>query len=486
VIFEVVDDYGNVKDSTVEFSENWVRNKLLGHTPPAPHAVSTPSYAPESRHMSFTMTTDTDYSPQNHNLALPPIRSHVDYNERLDLPSLSKSLSGLHTPEDGSRSPSPMSSFSDGRYYPSSLHPGVRQAYSLPGRTAYPSSSQDDLFPTRGRVLTLEHGLPRTAASLRSTSRPRTIHALHHHPYSQAQAQAMGSSSVSSIRSRPPSPPSVNTHSHSRSHSGIGPTPLITSEFALRGGGTQEKTPLSNGASPSLGSAGGQQRFPSHVPNVPSSIVAWDAPSRGWILKVQHDSGFRTLPCQGGGLVCWRRELDEWECRSAQHEVGRAVWNRHLSRWELHLPSDEDVDASLHLTRHAVFPTHVPSFEGICSYDSEHLLAWVFTPSPEAEAQLPVSPCTIVWSVGRKQWSLLPRSQQDADITWSHEDQSWHFNMQTPSGFLKGSRDTSPRPSSAPHHNALPQMIIPPPSPIQSIQSPRSAAHPVSSACSSF
>lgn len=482
VIFEVVDDYGNVKDSTVEFSENWVRNKLLGHTPPAPHAVPTPTYAPESRHMSFTMTADTDYSPQNHTLALPPIRSHVDYNERLDLPSLSKSLSGLHTPEDGSRSPSPMSNFSDGRYYPSSLHPGIRQSYSLPGRIAYPSSSQDDLFPTRGRVLTLEHGLPRTATSLRSTSRPRTNHALHHHPYSQA----MASSSVSSIRSRPPSPPSVNTHSHSRSHSGIGPTPLITSEFALRGG-AQEKTPLSNGASPS---AGAQQRFPSHVPNVPSSVVAWDAHSRGWILKLQHDSSFRTLPCKGGGLVCWRKELDEWECRSAQHEIGRAIWNRHLSRWELHLPSEEDVDASVaspHLARHAIFPTHLPSFEGTCSYDSEHLHAWVFTPSPDAEAQLPVSPCTIVWSIGRKQWSLLPQSPHDADISWSHEDQLWHFNMQTSSGggYLKGSRNTSPRPSSAPHHNALPPMIIPP-SPVQSIQSPCSTARPISSASSSF
>jgi len=488
VIFEVVDDYGNVKDSTVEFSENWVRNKLLGHTvvansPPAPHVVPTPSYAPESRHTSFAMTADTDYSPQNHTLALPPIRSHVDYNERLDLPSLSKSLSGFHTPEDGSRSPSPMSNFSDGRYHPSSLHPNMRQSYSLPGRTGYPSSSQDDLFPTRGRVLTLEHGLPRTAASLRSTSRPRTNHALHHHPYSQA----MASSSVSSIRSRPPTPPSVNIHSHSRSHSGIGPTPLITSEFALRGG-APEKTPVSNGASPSLASAGGQQRFPSHVPNVPSSIVAWDAHSRGWILKVQHDSGFRSLPCQGGGSVCWHRELDEWECRPVQREVGRAIWNRHISRWELRLPSDEDMEASVAYSRHAVFPSHLPSFEGTCSYDSEHLRAWVFTPSPKAESQLPVSPCTIVWSIGRKQWSLLPQSPQDADISWSHEDQSWHFNMQTINGgdSLKVSRNTSPRPSSAPHHNALPPMIIPPPSPIQSIQSPRSAPRPISSTSSSF
>lgn len=494
VIFEVVDDFGNVKDSTVEFSENWVRNKLLGHAvlanaSPAPHhALPHPSYVPESRHMSSAMNTDFDYSPQNHTLALPPIRSNVDYNERLDLPSLSKSLSGLHTPEDGSRSPSPMSNFSDGRYYPGSLPPSIRQSYSLPGRTGYPSTSQDDLFPTRGRVLTLEHGLPRTATSLRSTSRPRTNHTLHHHPYSQA----MASSSVSSIRSRPPTPPSVNSHSHShsRSHSGVGPTPLITSEFALRGGAQEKTTPLSNGASPSLASAGGQQRFPSHVPNVPSSIVAWDAHSRGWVLKVQSDSGFRTLPCQGGGLVCWHRDLDEWECRSSQQEIGKAIWNRHIGRWEFLLPSEEDVDAFLstpHLARHAVFPTHFPSFEGVCAYDSEHLHAWVYAPSPEAESQLPISPCTIVWSVSRKQWSLLPRTPQDADITWSYEDQSWHFNMQTSggSGYLKSSRDGSPRPSSAPHHNTLPPMIIPPTSPIQAIQSPRSAVRPTS-ASSSF
>jgi hypothetical protein len=112
--------------------------------------------------------------------------------------------------------------------------------------------------------------------------------------------------------------------------------------------------------------------------------------------------------------------------------------------------------------------------------------AWVYTPSPEAELQLPVSPCTIIWSTGRKQWSLLPQSLQDADISWSHKDQSWHFNMLTSSD-LKSSRNTSPRPSSAPHHNALPPMIIPTPSsPIQSIQSPRSVARPISSASSSF
>ncbi|KAG8817519.1 hypothetical protein FRC17_011195, partial [Serendipita sp. 399] len=117
VIFEIVDDFGNVKDSTVEFSENWVRNKLLGlgavAQSPAQHPAVYSSYAPEPYHMATSMTPEVEYSPPpSQSLALPPIRPNVDYQERLDLPSMA-SISGLHTPEDGSRSPSPLSNFSD-------------------------------------------------------------------------------------------------------------------------------------------------------------------------------------------------------------------------------------------------------------------------------------------------------------------------------------------------------------------------------------
>lgn len=435
-----------------------------------------------------SISSDIEYSPPSHSLDLPPIRDRSDYNERLDLPSLSQmtSISGLHTPEDGSRSPSPLSNFSEGRYYPSNLHHSVRQQHCPPftsssTRSTYPtSSSQDDYLSARGRMLTLEHGLPRTATSLRSTSRPRTNHPHHHHPYSQI----MASSSASSLRSRPPSPLSVNTrtHSHSRSHSGItvsiSPS-LLPDNTSINNITRGIVAPYSTGPSPS-GANSAQQRFPSHVPNVPLSVVAWDTQTRGWVLKVQDEVGFRALPCHGGGLVCWHREIDEWECRSAQPEIGRALWNRQAGRWELHLPSEEEIDAFLasgpHVRR-AVFPTHFPSADGICAYDSGRLQTWVFHPTPAYEAQLPIAPCVIVWSVERKQWSLLSESPQGADVAWSHEDKTWHFNMQSgqsqpaplrSTGQLQPSTSSSPRPSSAPHPNTLPPMVIRASSPIQS------------------
>lgn len=491
VIFEIVDDYGNVKDSTVEFSENWVRYKLLGlgvvANSPAPNSISHSNYAPDPRHMPPAMTPDRDHSPPNRTLALPPIRAHGDFNERLDLPSLSKmtSYSGLHTPEDGSRSPSP-SSNSDSRHYPGSFLSSNRQTHCPPLRSSYPSSlSQDDFFSSRGRVLTLEHGLPRTATSLRSTSRQRSIHPYHHHPYSQTLA----ASSMSSIRSRPPSPLSVHTHSHSRSHSGVTTSTLPAANELLPGSTSRSAT--LNGPSLSPSSGAGQQSVPSHVPDVPGSVVAWDAPTRGWVLKVQHESGLRTLPCSSGSLVLWHREMDEWECRPAQPEVGRAIWNRGIGRWELYLPSDDDMDApaaSAYSSRHANYPTHIPAIDGTCLFDSERLHAWVFYPTPGCENQLPITPCVIVWSVERKQWSLLSESPNGAEVSWSQEDKAWHFSMQMrPSskhGNLGPSSNTSPRPSSAPHPNTLPPLIMRASSPIHS---PRStAARPMSTASSSF
>jgi hypothetical protein len=399
------------------------------------------------------------------------------------------SMNGLHTPEDDSRSPSPMSNFSDGRYHPGSLHlhPSMRHSQGPPHRTYPASYSQDDLLPTRGRVLTLEHGLPRTASSLRSTSRQRPTHPHHHHPYSQA----MASSSVTSIRSRPPSPYSVHTYpqshsqTHSRSHSGVAPSlALMTDhgEFAS----TPSRKNHSDGSSPSMPSA--SQRLPSHVPSVPSSVVAWDAQSRGWVLKVQSDRGLRSLPCLAGGIVCWHKDSDEWECCSSQTEAGRALWNRQKSSWEFFPYSESETREFIAspLTNHAVYPTHLPDLEGTCVYDSERLHSWVFTTTRESEAQLPISPCIIVWSVKRKQWSLLAESPQEVEVTWSQNDGAWHFSMPT-SPTRRHSRDsipTSPRPSSAPHSNTLPPMVIHATSPIQS---PRlSAPRPISTASSSF
>ena len=456
------------------------------------------------------MNTDIDYSPQQqlHTLALPPIRSNTDYNnnERLDLPSLSL-INGLHTPEDDSRSPSPMSNLSDGRYHPGSLHlhPSMRHSSCLPRSTFPASYSQDDLLPTRGRVLTLEHGLPRTASSLRSTSRHRPTHPHHHHPYSQP----VSSGSVSSIRSRPPSPPySIHSYpqSHSRSHSGITAPPSLAlmtdnSEFTS----TPTRKNHSNGSSPSMPSAG-SQRLPSHVPSVPSSVVAWDAHTRGWVLKVQSDRAFRSLPCLAGGVVCWHKESDEWECRSSQLEAGRALWNRHNACWEFFPGAEAVLSASA--TAAAVYPTHLPDLEGICVYDSERLHSWVFSTTPESIARLPITPCVIVWSVKRKQWSLLSESPQDVDVTWSVHDNAWHFSM--PTGGSSGrrrttrrySRDeeddgfvdvesptTSPRPASAPHAvaaNKLPPMVIRASSPIQSPPPRSSVLRPISTASSSF
>ncbi|KAG8752196.1 hypothetical protein FRC14_007244 [Serendipita sp. 396] len=477
VIFEIVDDFGNVKDSTVEFSENWVRNKLLGlgavAQSPAQHPSTYPIYASEPYHMPPALTPEVEYSPPPpRSLALPPIRSNVEYHERLDLPSMA-SISGLHTPEDGSRSPSPLSNFSDGRSYPSTLHPNGRPFHYSSSRGAYPASrSQDDFFPLRGRILTLEHGLPRTTSSLRSTSRPKSTHL--HHPYS------MGSSSISSIRSRPPSPSLMHPQSHSRSHSAAASDTTMYPSAPPR-------------SATSTTSNGSQTRFPSHVPDVPHSVVAWDAHSRGWILKVQHESGIRRLPCRDGGIVCWNKDLDEWEYRPAQPEVGKAIWNRESGKWELLLPSDHEIDEFLssgRLARHALFPTHSPALDGTCWFDSERLYTWVFSVTPEAESQLPVTPCIIIWSVDRKQWTLLSESPDGADVVWSHEDQSWHFNMQaTPSSNkseLRPLSTTSPRPSSAPHPNTLPPMkfhttIASP------IQSPRSAVpRPMSTSGSSF
>lgn len=479
VIFEIVDDFGNVKDSTVEFSENWVRNKLLGlgivAQSPAPHPATSSKYAPEARHMPATMTPDIDYSPPSHPLSLPPIRSHADYQERLDLPSLSKmtSFSGLQTPEDVSRSPSPLSNFSDGRYQRQPPYSSTRGGYLA-------SVSQDDFFPTRGRVLTLEHGLPRTASSLRSTSRQKN-NLLHHHPYSQL----LSTNGVSSIRSRPPSPPL----SHSRSHSTVTSN---ASELTAYPPVPPRSAASSTSTSPSTS---GQTNFPSHVPNVPSSVVAWDAQNRGWVLKVQTDHGLRKLPCRDGGIVCWYRDSDQWECRSTQPEIGRAIWNRDIERWELQLPSHDEIDAYLsssrHLARHAVYPTHLPSIEGTCAFDAEKLHAWVYYVSPAAEAQLPVTPCIIIWSLERKQWTLLSESPHGADVMWSHEDQSWHFNMQstpmassTRKSDLRPNIAASPRPSSAPHPNTLPPMIVRSTSPLQSPRS--SAPRPMSTGGSSF
>ncbi|KIM27509.1 hypothetical protein M408DRAFT_9233 [Serendipita vermifera MAFF 305830] len=512
VIFEIVDDFGNVKDSTVEFSENWVRNKLLGlgvvaNSPvpiPHPHPPAHVGYPSEPRQLSSSaMATDIDYSPpqQQHNtLALPPIRSNVDYNERLELPSLSQmtSMNGLHTPEDDSRSPSPMSNLSDGRFHPGSLHlhPSMRQAsYHHPSK--YPASySQDDLLHTRGRILSLEHGLPRNTSSLRSTSRHRPTHPHHHHPYSQT----MSTSSVSSMRSRPPSPYSSHAYpqSHSRSHSGVVPSlALLTDSPEFTSANTPTRKNHSNGSSPSMtgpASAGAGQRLPSHVPNVPSSVVAWDAQSRGWVLKVQSDRGFRSLPCLAGGVVCWHKDADEWECRSSQPEAGRALWNRHTASWELYPVSEAETRefmASPHLASQAVYPTHLPDLEGTCVFDAERLQSWVFSTTPESESRLPLSPCIIVWSVRRKQWSLLSETPQDVDVTWSQKDHAWHFSMPTTTAKpRRHSRDhsaspTSPRPSSAPHSNTLPPMIIRATSPIQS--PPRSSApRPLSTASSSF
>ncbi|CAG8667421.1 5965_t:CDS:2 [Acaulospora colombiana] len=430
-----------------------------------------------------------DLSPPNRTLALPPIRAHGDsFNERLDLPSLSKmtSYSGLHTPEDGSRSPSPSSNFSDSRHYPGSFLSSNRQTHCPPLRNSYPSSlSQDDFFSSRGRVLTLEHGLPRTATSLRSTSRQRSIHPYHHHPYSQTLA----ASSMSSIRSRPPSPLSVHTHSHSRSHSGVTTSTLPAANELLPGSASRSAS--LNGPSLSPSSGAGQQSVPSHVPDVPGSVVAWDAPTRGWVLKVQHEGGLRTLPCSSGSLVLWHREMDEWECRPAQPEIGRAIWNRGIGRWELYLPSDDDMDVSAapaNSSRHANYPTHIPAVDGTCLFDSERFHAWVFYPAPGCENQLPITPCVIVWSVERKQWSLLSESPNGAEVSWSQEDKAWHFSMQMrPSskhGNLGPSSNASPRPSSAPHPNTLPPLIMRASSPIHS---PRStAARPMSTASSSF
>lgn len=492
VIFEIVDDFGNVKDSTVEFSENWVRNKLLGLAVVPIVRPAQTSYLAEHRHSASAMNTDMDYSPPQHTLSLPPIRSHPDYNERLDLPSLSQmaSMNGAHTPEEDSRSPSPLSNLSDGRYHPSSLHlhPSMRHSQCLPHRVYPASYSQDDLLPTRGRVLTLEHGLPRTASSLRSTSRHRSSNPHHHHPYSQA----MASSSVPSTRSRPPSPYSAHTYSqshsqtHSRSHSGVNPSSALMidhTEFT----GTPSRKNHSNGSSPSMSSSAGQ-RLPSHVPTVPSSVVAWDAPSRGWVLKVQSDRGLRSLPCLAGGVVCWHKDSDEWECRSSQTEAGRALWNRQNSCWEFFPYSEADIREfmSSPLARHTVYPTHLPDLEGSCVYDSERLHSWVFTTTRESEAQLPISPCIIVWSMKRKQWSLLAESPQEVEVTWSQADGAWHFSMPTPAS-RRHSQDSipaSPRPSSAPHPNTLPPMIIRATSPIQSPRSP--APRSMSTASSSF
>jgi len=495
VIFEIVDDFGNVKDSTVEFSENWVRNKLLGlgvvaTNPPMVQPTHT-SYQMDHRQPTSSMNIDVDYSPPPQSLSLPPIRSHVDSNERLDLPSISQmaNINGFHTPEDDSRSPSPMSNLSDGRYHPGSLHlhPNMRHSQSLPHRSPYPASySQDDLLPPRGRVLTLEHGLLRTGSSLRSTSRHRTSHPHHHHPYSQAPP----STSVSSIRSRPPSPHSLHnqshsqSHSHSRSHSGVTLSLVLMTDNTELASASRKNH--SNGSSPSMPSA--NQRLPSHVPNVPSSVVAWDAHSRGWVLKVQDDRGLRSLPCGPGGVVCWNRDVDEWECRSSQAEAGRTLWNRHNGCWEFFPYSEADAREFMAsaLASRAIYPTHLPDLEGTCVYDSERLHSWVFTTTRESQARLPITPCIIIWSVKRKQWSLLAESPQEVEVTWSQKDGAWHFSLPTPSSrrHSQDSVPTSPRPSSAPHSNTLPPMIIHATSPVQS---PRlSAPGPMSTASSSL
>lgn len=454
----------------MEFSENWVRIKLLGlglvTTPPAPlaqshqmHVTSNPS---DGRHMSTATSRELDYSPKNRTLALPPIRDLTnDYGERLDLPSLSKmtTLNGLHTPEEMSRSPSPLSTFSDNRYYPNSLHPSIRHHHAVhsshpSGKSSYPTpSSQDDYIPSRGRVLTLEHGLPRTAASLRSTSRQRAIHPHHHHPYPQ-----LISGHALSIRSRPASPLSVITH-HSHSPS------LMSDNMATQPrSASSSLTPYSGGPSPSCGQ---QQRFPSHVPNVPSSVVAWDANNRGWVLKLQHEIGYRTLPSPSG-QICWHRELDEWEFCPLQPEAGRIIWNRNSDLWELHLLPDEDVEAflsSTSLVARSTAPTHLPAVAGVCAYDSEQLNAWMFHPTAESEAQLPVSPCVIVWDSVKKLWGLLPDPPQPANISWSHEDKTWHFTMPSPP---LPPRSAGRRPSSSEAHVSLPPMVVDAASPVQS------------------
>ena len=174
------------------------------------------------------------------------------------------------------------------------------------------------------------------------------------------------------------------------------------------------------------------QQFPSHVPNVPSSVIAWDVRSRGWILKVRSDEGHASLPCKTDGIVRWHKESDQWECFSSKEEAGRALWNRERSRWELSLLPVMDTrepSVSPGLYMQAGFPTHLPELEGDCVFDPESQRSWEFIPVHGSEDQLPLSPCNILWNTKESQWSLTSEAMQDLQMNWSQKDGTWIFKL---------------------------------------------------------
>jgi hypothetical protein len=461
VIFEVVDDLGNVKDSTVDFSDDWVRRKLLGqpslaHQPilAIEHAAH-PHPSLQPTHPSISLdhlrhSTDVGFGV-NGGHVLPPIRTNPDPVERLELPSFAV-MNGIHTPENLSRSPSPLSNFSESHNRLQALHPSLRQGYASSqshGRSSYPTplSSHDESLnaPSRGRVLTLEHGLPRTAVSMRSTSRQTSTSRTRSHGYPPLLSSHH--QSHLSLLSRPPSP--------SSGHQSV-VTPTSPSISPGSAGYPQDS---SNAPSPSSISIS-NQRFPSHVPNVPGSVVTWDAGIRAWTLKVQHDASYSSLPCPAS-LICWYRDRDEWELRSLHPEPGRIVWSRTLERWEL-LLSEHDTEMVL-VTPSAsscVFPTHFPEVAGWCTYDSEQLHAWTFNVPFDAQPSLPASPCIIVWDRARRVWSLLPDPPQSVDISWSLKSRTWHFALADSRRSHSDSPTSSRQPALASESSA--SIVLPP------------------------
>jgi len=249
-----------------------------------------------------------------------------------------------------------------------------------------------------------------------------------------------------SLLSRPPSPLSGH-HSHSVA------TPTSPS---ISPGSAAYPQDSSNAPSPSSLSTS-SQRFPSHVPNVPGSVVAWDAGIRAWTLKLQHDTG-PSLPCPTR-LICWYRDRDEWELRPSHPEPGRIVWSRTLERWEL-LLSEHDTEAALSApsASSCAFPTHFPEVTGWCTYDSEQLHAWTFNVSSDVLTSLPASPCVIVWDRARHVWSLLPDPPQSVDISWSLKSRAWHFALANRRHSHSDSTTSSRQPTVAPESSVLPPM----------------------------
>ena len=357
-------------------------------------------------------------------------------------------MNGIHTPENLSRSPSPLSNFSESHSRLQVLHPSLRQGYASSqshGRSSYPTplSSHDESLhaPSRGRVLTLEHGLPRTAVSMRSTSRQTSTSRSRSHGYPPLLSSHH--QSHLSLLSRPPSP--LSGH-----HSVATPT-----SPSISPGSAAYPQDLSNAPSPSSLSTP-SQRFPSHVPNVPGSVVAWDAGIRAWTLKLQHDTS--SLPCPTS-LICWYRDRDAWELRPSQPEPGRIVWSRTLERWEL-LLSEHDTEAALSApsASSCAFPTHFPEVAGWCTYDSEQLHAWTFSVPSDARASLPASPCIIVWDRARRVWSLLPDPPQSVDISWSLKSRTWHFTLANGHRSHSDSPTSSRQPTLASESSVLPPM----------------------------